>query len=229
MIKQISGNLLKEIKIITNLHTQTKRNYIQRMINEKVKCMKISKKYGYDYWDGNRKYGYGGYKYIPGRWEKVAKKLIKNYKLKNNSKILDVGCGKGYLLYELKKILPNIKIKGIDLSTYALKNSKKEISKFLFKKDIKKKLNYKSNQFDLVISINTLHNLEINYLLQAIKEIQRVGKKHFICSESYKNEEELFNLQCWALTCESFFSKKEWIWILKNAGYSGDYEFIYFS
>ena len=140
MIKQISGSILKEVKIITSLHTKTKRNYIQRMINEKVKCMKISKKYGYEYWDGNRKYGYGGYKYIPGRWKNVAKKLIKIYKLKNDSKILDVGCGKGFLLFEIKKILPNIKIIGIDISNYAIKNSKKEISKFLFKKDIKKKL-----------------------------------------------------------------------------------------
>ena len=80
----------------------------------------------------------------------------------------------------------------------------------------------------MVFSINTLHNLKINYLMKALKEIQRVGKKHFICTESYRNEKELFNLQCWALTCESFFSKEEWIWILNNSGYTGDYEFIYF-
>ena len=199
------------------------------MINEKVKCMTISKKYGYEYWDGNRKYGYGGYNYIPGRWKKVAKKLIKIYKLNNNSKILDVGCGKGFLLYEIKCILPGIKVAGIDLSSYGIKNSKKEIKKYLLKKDIRNPLKYKSNEFDLVFSINTLHNLEINFLNQAIKEIERVGKKHFICAESYRNEKELFNLQCWALTCESFFSKKEWIWLLSNAGYTGDYEFIYFS
>ena len=199
------------------------------MVNQKAKCMNISKKYDLNYWDGNRKYGYGGYKYIPGRWEKAAQKLIKIYKLNNKSNILDVGCGKGFLLYEIKKILPKIKITGIDISSYGLKYSKKEIRKFLLKKDIRKPLKYKSNQFDLVISINTLHNLEIDYLIQAIKEIQRVGKKHYVCTESYKNNKELFNLQCWALTCESFFSKREWIWLLKNNGYNGDYEFIYFN
>jgi ubiquinone/menaquinone biosynthesis C-methylase UbiE len=198
------------------------------MFNKKVECMKVSKKYGYDYWDGNRKYGYGGYKFIPGRWEKVAKKLVDIYKLKNTSKILDVGCGKGFLLYEIKKILPKIKITGIDISTYGIKNSKKEIRKYLFKKDIRKSLKYESKVFDLVFSINTLHNLEIDHLINAIKNMKRIGKKHFICVESYKNEQELFNLQCWALTCESFFSKREWIWILKNAGYNGDFEFIYF-
>ena len=224
-----SGNSLREIKIITPLHTQTKRNYLERMVNQKVRCMTVSKKYDYDYWDGDRKYGYGGYKYIPGRWKKAAQKLIEIYKLNNKSNILDVGCGKGFLLYEIKKILPKIKITGIDISSYGLKNSKVEIKKFLYKKDIRKQLKYKSKQFDLVFSINTLHNLEINFLTQAIKEIQRVGKKHYICTESYKNEKELFNLQCWALTCESFFSKKEWIWLLKTCGYSGDYEFIYFN
>jgi len=219
---------MKELKIITTLHKKTKRNYLERMVNNKVKCMTISKKYGYEYWDGNRKFGYGGFKYIPGRWEQVAKKFIKRYKLNNKSKILDLGCGKGFLLYEIKKILPKILIKGLDISNYGLKNSKKEISKYLFRGDLKKRLKFKSKEFDFVFSINTLHNLEINYLIQAIEEIQRVGKKHFICSESYKNDKELFNLQCWALTCESFFSKKEWIWILKKSGYTGDYEFIYF-
>ena len=82
---------------ISKLHKSTKRNYLSRMINQKVKCMKIAKKYGKDYWDGDRKYGYGGYNYIPGRWKSVAKSLIRTYKLKKNSKILDVGCGKAFL------------------------------------------------------------------------------------------------------------------------------------
>jgi SAM-dependent methyltransferase len=218
----------KELKLISKIHQSTKRNYLDRMINSKVKCMLEAKKYEKNYWDGHRKYGYGGYKYIPGKWKEVAKNLIKIYKLNNKSKILDIGCGKAFLLFEIKKILPKINITGIDISNYGLKNSKKEIRKYLFKKDIKKTLKYKSNQFDLVFSINTLHNLKINYLMKALKEIQRVGKKHFICTESYRNEKELFNLQCWALTCESFFSKEEWIWILNNSGYTGDYEFIYF-
>ena len=229
MIRQINGDTLKENKIITPLHTQTKRNYLYRMVNKKVECMQISKKYSFEYWDGNRKYGYGGYKYIPNRWTNVAKKLIKIYKLNNNSKVLDVGCGKGFLLYEIKKILPKIKIIGIDISSYAIKNSKFEIRECLFKMDIRKPFKFKSNYFDLAFSINTIHNLEIDFLNKTLKEIQRVGKKHFICTESYRNEQELFNLQCWALTCESFFSKREWIWILKNAGYTGDYEFIYFN
>ena len=104
------------------LHTSTSRNYLQRMLDDKIKCMKIASKFEKDYWDGDRRYGYGGYKYIKNKWRDVAKRLIKTYKLNNKSKILDVGCGKGYLLYEIKKILNGINITGIDISKYGLKN-----------------------------------------------------------------------------------------------------------
>ena len=92
----------------------------------------------------------------------------------------------------------------------------------------KENLPFKNNQFDLVISLGCLHNLKIFEIKNALGEIQRVGKKAYIMLESYRNEKELFNLQCWALTCESFFEKKEWIWIYNRFGYKGDYEFIYF-
>ena len=135
------------------------------------KALKFSKIIGI-----NRRFGYGGYKYIPGRWKTVAKKLIKTYKLTNNSNILDVGCGKGFLLYEIKLLLPDIKIAGFDVSEYAIKNSHKNIKKNLFMYDCRKKFPYKSNIFDLVISINTLHNLNISDLQNTLRECQRVGK-----------------------------------------------------
>ena len=213
---------------ISKLHNSTKRDYVSRMVDNKVYCMKISKKYDKEYWDGKRRFGYGGYKYIPGRWTNVAKLLIKNYKLNNNSSILDVGCGKAFLLYEIKKLLPKIKICGFDISKYGLNSSKKEIKKFLFVHKAQNKYPFKNKQFDLVISLGCLHNLKIFEIKKALNEIQRVGKKSYVMLESYRNEKELFNLQCWALTCESFFDQDEWIWIYKNYGYTGDYEFIYF-
>ena len=219
----------KKRNFITTLHKSTNRNYLGRMINQKAECMNVAKKFGQEYWDGDRKFGYGGYKYIPGRWTNVAKSLIKTYKLNNNSKVLDIGCGKAFLLYEIKKILPNIKIEGFDISSYAIKNSKKIIKNFLYVYDAKKKLKYPKKYFDLVISMATLHNFEIDNLYGSLKEIERVGKKKFVMMESYRNDFELFNLQCWALTCESFFSAQEWLWIFKQTGYSGDYEFIFFS
>ncbi len=220
---------MKQINLVTNLHKKTKRNYLKRMLDNKVLCMKEAKKYSKNYWDGDRKFGYGGYKYIPGRWVNVANKIIKKYKLNNSSKILDIGCGKGFLLYEIKKILPGITLYGVDISKYALKSINKLISgKFEYLDLNKKKLPYKSKCFDLVISMACLHNLEIDKLRKIIKEINRVGKKSYIMVESYRNNKELFNLQCWALTCETFFSNKEWKWFLNENNFKGNYEFIYF-
>tara|TARA_B100000989_G_scaffold298989_1_gene291713 strand:- start:7567 stop:8166 length:600 start_codon:yes stop_codon:yes gene_type:complete len=198
------------------------------MINKKVHCMGIAKKYEKDYWDGDRKYGYGGYAYIPGRLTPVAKKIIKKFNLNNKSKILDVGCGKGYLLYELKKFLPNCQILGLDISKHAIKNSHKFVKKNLIVYDAKKKFPFKTNEFDLAISFGLYHNFNLLELEIALKEFSRIAKKKYLMVESYRDNKELFNLQCWALTCETFLSPKEWEWLFKKHRYNGDYEFIYF-
>ncbi|MEK6935692.1 MAG: class I SAM-dependent methyltransferase [Nanoarchaeota archaeon] len=218
------GNLLN---IINPLHKSTQRDYIGRMNNNKVECMKIAKKYGKDFWDGDRIYGYGGYKY-DGRQESIAKKLIEHYELKDGAKILDVGCGKGFLLYEFKKILPNSNLSGFDISNYAIQNSKEEIKEYLFIHNARDRYPFKSKEFDLVTSITTLHNLQIGDLKKSLQEIERVGKNKYIAVESFRNEKELFNLQCWALTCASFFTPDEWKWLFKEFNYKGDFEFIYF-
>lgn len=219
------GNLKN---FVTSLHKQSKRNYIERMINDKINCSSVAKNYSKDYWDGERKYGYGGYKYIPGRWKTVAEKLIETYKLNSKSKILDAGCGKGYLLKEIKDLLPEINITGFDISQYAVNNAHKDIKSNILIHDIRKKFPFKENEFDLTISLGTIHNLKIFEIVETIKEISRVSKSSYIMVESYRNLRELFNLQCWALTCESFLSKDEWIWIFNHFNFNGDYEFIYF-
>lgn len=218
----------KLVNFVTSLHQATSRDYLARMIDEKVHCMLKAKEYEKDYWDGNRRYGYGGYKYLPGRWTPVAESLIREYELDNDSSILDVGCGKAFLLYEIKLILPEIKISGFDISNHGLESAKDEIKKDLFIHKAQELYPFKDNEFDLVISLGCLHNLRLFELEVALKEIQRVGKNGYVMLESYRNELEQFNLQCWALTCESFFDKEEWIWLYKHFGYEGDYEFIYF-
>ena len=232
----LKGSLYPEQKInrgklrnfVTKNHEKTKRDYLERMMNQKIECMKVSKKYGYEYWDGGRKYGYGGYKYIPGHLTLLAKKIIKSYSLHNDSKILDLGCGKGFLLYEIKKILKNINITGIDYSKYAIKNSKKEIKKNLVYGNLNNKLNFKNKSFDLVLCINTLHNLELPEIIKSLKEIERIGVSKYICVESFRNEKEQFNLQCWALTAETILNVKSWKWLMEKANYRGDFEFIFF-
>ena len=219
---------MKKLKtFFTPLHRRTARNYIARMMDDKVQCMLKAKMYGADYWDGDRRYGYGGYKY-DGRWKAVAEQLIADYNLTNASKLLDVGCGKAHLIHEIKLLLPQIKVIGRDISTHAIADAPEAIRAYLSVHRAQDPLPFGDKEFDLVISLGCLHNLRIYDLKAALAEIQRVGKQGYFMVESYRNEQELFNLQCWALTCESFFEPSEWVWVMNLAGYTGDYEFIYF-
>jgi SAM-dependent methyltransferase len=213
---------------VTQLHKMTPRKYIDRMVDEKVHCMLKAKEYEGDYWDGDRRYGYGGYKYIDDRWKKVAQPLIDRYGLKSDAKILDVGCGKGYLLYELKRLLPDAEIVGFDISKHGMADAKEEIRDNIIEYRAQDRYPWGDNHFDMVISLGCLHNLRIFELQTALQEVERVAKNKYIMVESYRNELEMFNLQCWALTAESFFDTAEWIWLYNQFGYTGDYEFIYF-
>ena len=217
----------KLLNIVTPLHKKAKRDYISRMMDDKVHCMVKAKEYEFDYWDGDRRYGYGGYKY-DGRWKVVAEKLIDIYGLRPDAKVLDVGCGKAHLLYELKQLLPEAEVCGFDISRHGISDALEAIRDSLFPYRAQDSYPWGDNYFDLVISLGCLHNLRIFELRTAISEIERVGRQKYIMLESYRNEQELFNLQCWALTAESFFDTAEWIWIYNHFGYTGDYEFIYF-
>jgi SAM-dependent methyltransferase len=216
------------LEIVTPLHKATKRDYIARMMDDKVNCMIKAKEYEFDYWDGDRRFGYGGYFYKEGRWTPIAQALIELYGLTNKSKVLDVGCGKAFLLYEIKKLLPDIQVGGFDISKHGLAQTKDEIRPYLFLYRAQDPYPFGDKQFDLVISLGTLHNLRVFELETAVKEIERVGKNKYIMVEGYRNELELFNLECWALTAESLFHTSEWIWLYNHFGYTGDYEFIYF-
>ena len=217
------------VQFVTPLHQATSRAYIDRMVDDKVHCMLKAKEYEGDYWDGDRRYGYGGYSYIPGRWKPVAELLIDAYNLNNQSSLLDVGCGKGYLLYELKLLLPGLEVFGIDISEYGIQQAKREVSELLTIHKAQDPYPFGDGQFDLVISIGCLHNLKLYDVERALKEIDRVGNQSYVMVESYRNESEQFNLQCWALTAQSFFEVDEWLWLYKIFGYKGDYEFIVFA
>tara|TARA_Y100000389_G_scaffold65608_1_gene61711 strand:+ start:857 stop:1522 length:666 start_codon:yes stop_codon:yes gene_type:complete len=219
-----------EIDFISKLHKATKRDYLARVNDKKFpkyKAAELAKKWNYHYWDGSRKINYGGYKYIKGRWTPVIKKICKYYNLKNNAKILDVGCGKGFFLKDLKDYNDTFEVHGVDISKYAIKKSHPDVKSFITESN-SNKLNWKDNYFDLVVSFNTLHNLHNYDLFKSLKELERVGKKKYLVVESYRNEKEKMNLLYWQVTCEAFNTPAEWKWWFKNTNYKGDYSFIYF-
>ena len=215
------------LNVVTPLHKRTTRDYLARMVDDKVHCMLKAKEYEFDYWDGDRRYGYGGYRY-DGRWRVVAQQLIDHYRLGPNARILDVGCGKAHLLHELKQLLPDAEVAGFDISRHALGDAPEPIRPYLFRYRAQDPYPWGDKHFDLVISFGALHNLRVFELEAAVREIERVGKQKYVMVESYRNELEQFNLECWALTAEAFFDTAEWIWLYRHFGYTGDYEFIYF-
>jgi SAM-dependent methyltransferase len=216
------------LDLVTPLHKKTKRDYVARMMDEKVQCMLKAKEYEGDYWDGDRRFGYGGYKYLAGRWKPVAQGLIHRYGLKAGSRVLDVGCGKGFLLYEMQLIEPGLELVGFDISEHGLASRHPDFKGNLFRYKAEDALPFGDKHFNLVISLGCLHNLKLFELKNALAEVERVGKAGYIMVESYRNEQEMFNLECWALTAESLFDTAEWIWLYQHFGFTGDYEFIYF-
>jgi ubiquinone/menaquinone biosynthesis C-methylase UbiE len=154
--------------------------------------------------------------------------LIETYSLKAGSKVLDVGCGKGFLLYEMQLIEPGIEFHGFDISQHALNHLPLGLRANIFIHRAQDKFPFEDNFFDLVISLGTLHNLHIYELETALSEIQRVGKSGYVMVESFRNELEMFNLECWALTAETIKDVDEWKWIFDRFGFIGDYEFIFF-
>ncbi|MBT3295604.1 MAG: class I SAM-dependent methyltransferase [Verrucomicrobia bacterium] len=219
---------MEYVDFLAPLHTSTQRNYLERVAeHDKAACAAVAKQFGRDYWDGDRRHGYGGYTY-DGRWAPIAKALIEHYGLREGSRVLDVGCGKAHLLYELQVAAPGIEIRGLDVSPYAIEHAKEEVRPFLDEGNARD-LPYEDNSFDLVISLNTLHNLTIDGLASALTEIERVTRTNsYLVVESYRSEKEKANLLYWQLTCECFFTPEEWVWLYGHFGYSGDYSFIYF-
>ena len=217
------------VNFFTPLHKQTARDYIGRMVDDKVEAMLKAKEYEYDYWDGDRRYGYGGYKY-DGRWKPVAEQMIEHYGLGSGSKVLDVGCGKAHLLYEMQQLLPDdVELVGIDRSQHGIADAPEPIRPHLqVQRAEETPYPWDDDYFDFVMALGTCHNLRLPELKNALGEIERVGKRGYVMLESYRNEAELFNLQCWALTAESFLDSEEWVWLYDHFGYTGDYEFIYF-
>ncbi|MCE7997284.1 MAG: class I SAM-dependent methyltransferase [Rhodobiaceae bacterium] len=215
-------------EFISLIHKSTQRDYLARVTErDKAEVSELALKWDYDYWDGSRQTGYGGYKY-DGRWRTVADAMVEAYGIKAGDRVLDVGVGKGFLLHDFTEAVPGIEAAGLDISSYGIEHAMESVKPNLVEGHARS-LPWPDDHFDLVISINTLHNLYINDLFAALKEIERVSRgEKFLVVEAYRNEREKMNLMYWQLTCRAFHTPEEWEWIFEEAGYTGDYEFIFF-
>ena len=212
----------QEIDLLAK-YPKSKRNLDERANSKTEEERKIARLFDKDFFDGDRKYGYGGYHYHERFWTETVKTFRDHWNLDNNSSLLDVGCGKGFMLYDLSKLIKEINIKGVDISEYAIKNCKSEVESHLSVGDAKK-LNFQDNEFDYTISINTIHNLDLENCKKAIKEISRVSKKgSFITVDAYRNEDEKKRMYDWNLTAKTIMSVNEWKNLFEEMDYKGDY------
>jgi len=220
------------IDFLSVVHKSTKRDYLARVNDPdfpKAVAAERAKKWDFDYWDGDRRINYGGYKYMPGRWEKVAKAIGRPTTASSRAtRSLMWAVARVFCCIDFTLVVPGVEIYGIDISQYAIDNAKEEVRDRLTVGNATK-LPWPDQHFDLVYSLNTLHNLHCYDLDPALREIERVGKKNkYVCVESYRNEVEKANLLYWQVTCEAFNTPEEWAWWFKQTGYTGDHSFIYF-
>ena len=215
-------NMGKEINLLAN-YPKSKRNLVERVKEKTEEVRTIARRFGKEFFDGDRNQGYGGFAYNAKFWQPVIPDFIKFWGLNSKSSVLDVGCAKGFMLYDLSKLIPGINLRGIDVSEYAINNSVSEIKKFVQIADAKK-IPFPDNSFDVVISINTVHNLDRVECAEALREITRVSKKYsFITVDAYRNENEREKMYAWNLTAKTIMSVDGWKSFFKEVGYNGDY------
>lgn len=212
----------KEIDLLIN-YPKAKRNVDERGAEKTEEDRALARKFGKDFFDGDRKNGYGGFSYMSRFWQPVIPTFKDYWDLTKSSSVLDVGCGKGFMLYDFQQIIPGITVKGIDISEYAIENSMNEIRDHV---SVASAINlpFDDNSFDVVVSVNTVHNLERDECAKALQEIERVSKgKSFITVDAYRNEEEKKRMYNWNLTAKTIMSVDEWKKFFNEIGYTGDY------
>lgn len=218
--------LIAYLDLISEIHGQTPREHPGRGADEdKARRSTVAKQFGAAYFDGDRALGYGGYVY-DGRWQQFAHDVVTHYGLTAGDRVLDVGCAKGFLVHDLRVL--GIDAVGVDVSPYAIEHAHPPARAFVSVADAAA-LPFEEASFDLVLSINTLHNLRLPELERALREIGRVGRgRSYTVVDGYRDEREKANLLGWQLTCECFFTPEEWEWLFATMGYAGDYCCVFF-
>ena len=212
----------QEIDLLAN-YPKAKRNVEARGQEKTEADRAIARKFGKEFFDGDRRHGYGGFSYNSRFWSPVVPTFQEYFSLTSDSSLLDVGCAKGFMLHDIAKAIPNITLKGIDISEYAIANAIEDVKQNVQVADARE-LPFEDDTFDVVISINTVHNLVKDELAKALQEIERVSRgKSFITIDAYNTEEEKKRMYAWNLTAKTIMSVDEWVSFFSEVGYSGDY------
>jgi SAM-dependent methyltransferase len=211
-----------EIDLLRN-YPQAKRDLDSRTRETSENVKLIAREFGQEFFDGERKFGYGGFSYDERFWSPVIPDFESHFKDLASKSLLDVGCAKGFMLFELKKMVPGIKVAGIDISKYAIANCLPSV-----REDVQVgnavRLPFRDDSFDIVISINTVHNLELEDCKEALREISRVAQRgSFVTVDAYSNEQQRERMFAWNLTAKTILSVEEWKSLFEEVGYAGDY------
>jgi ubiquinone/menaquinone biosynthesis C-methylase UbiE len=212
----------KELNLLA-AYPRTERKLDERAATKTEDDRRIARKFGKEFFDGDRRHGYGGFSYHSRFWQEVVKDIRDYYHLTPESSILDVGCGKGFMLYDFMQLIPGITLAGIDISEYAIEHAKKEVKPFVHVGDARE-LPFADNSFDLVLSITTIHNLDREGCRRALQEIERVSRKDkFITVDAYRTDEEKRRMDMWNLTALTYMHVDRWKEFFTESGYTGDY------
>ncbi len=192
-----------------------------RLVTEQHRA--VARQFDREYFDGDRLYGYGGYSYHPRFWQETVRRFRDHYRLTDGASVLDVGCAKGFMLHDFKQLMPKLRVSGVDLAQYAIERAIETVKPFLCV-GTAAALPYPDASFDLVIAINTIHNLPLPDCKQALREIQRVSRAHaFLTVDAWRTEEERRRLMKWNLTALTYMHVDDWRALFAEAGYTGDY------
>ena len=212
----------QEIDLLVN-YPRTKRNVDERGATKTEDVRRVARQFGKEFFDGDRQFGYGGFKYFPHFWQPVIPTFQKHFGLTGKSSVLDVGCAKGFMLHDLVEIIPDITVSGVDVSDYAITHAMDNIKSKVQVADASD-LPFADNSFDVVIAINTIHNLDRENCAQALREIERVSRKRsFITVDAYRNDDEKERMFAWNLTAKTIMSVEEWVSFFEEVGYTGDF------
>ncbi len=211
-----------EVDLLRN-YPRASRDLASRLTTKSDEVRAIARKFGQEFFDGDRSHGYGGFSYDSKYWSPVIPDFEQHFGPLTGKSLLDVGCAKGFMLYDLTRLVPGIQVAGVDVSEYAIQNSLPEVRPFLQVADAKV-LPFEDDSFDVVISINSIHNLDLEDCKRALREISRVSRgKSFVTVDAFSNEEEQARMMAWNLTAKTILSTDDWVELFHEVGYEGDY------